>query len=774
MPSSCGQSIEIAVKAINSVGKIDIKTWTGLQIGGRYIIKTILDNIDASDIVFADITGLNNNVLFELGYAIGKRKSVQIIFDNSQVESDRLYKELQLLSTVGFKKYHNSNDIIAAFKDGKSIDSISPLVSDLIDDTLTTNIQAPFLYLKGQIPTNYSQEILSLSDHYNLKPITDDASEERVQPINWYFENLAKVPSVLIEFSSMNRRGHEIQNMKCAFIAGVAIGLGKHVKMVAERPYDEAPIDYRDLLSKFNKVDDCQRIIKSFLNQTKDKLAQSFNSSKETNRLVRIKSEIQKIGFGEFTAEHESEKIYDYYVDISHLDSLIRNEHNIVVGRKGSGKTATLYYLNSYLASQKKNYVVLIKPVNFELDAIVRLLESLKDDFEIGYVIEAVWKFLIYTEIVKNIYTFIRQKPLYAVGNAEQALIEYVENNKNIFLPDFSTRLDEKIESMLAANLNEETKQSLFKVKVSELLHDTILYQIRNLIASVIDKNEKITVLIDNLDKSWNKNANHRLMSRYILGLLGAVGRIHEQIAVIKHRGKNIHFSLVIFLRSDIFRYVVQEAREPDKMEITRLFWDDYKVLFRIVEERFVALSDLTVDAEDLWNRYICEKVVGMSAKNYIQENVYPRPRDVIYFLNRAKDASVSRGHRIIDEDDMRKAYENYSSWVFDSLIAENADLGDQLRSFLYKISGSKVILSKEEIILNMIDANLNTDDSTVNSFINQLVSLSILGREVKPNIFRFEYNMDDDEVSVNMAIKLGSGRFKVHNSLHCYLELVT
>src|SRR5438045_4013712 len=50
--------------------------WEENDIAGRFIIEPILSKIDQGNLLVADITRLNFNVVFEIGYAIGRRKRV--------------------------------------------------------------------------------------------------------------------------------------------------------------------------------------------------------------------------------------------------------------------------------------------------------------------------------------------------------------------------------------------------------------------------------------------------------------------------------------------------------------------------------------------------------------------------------------------------------------------------------------------------------------------------------------------------------------------------
>ncbi len=104
-PSHCGEFIEEAIKKINKSGHLaSLKSWKTLKIGGEILISTVLQEIENSHFVCADITGLNENVLFELGFAIGKRKPVWIIQEVSITEAYNRFKDLNFLTTVGYTR----------------------------------------------------------------------------------------------------------------------------------------------------------------------------------------------------------------------------------------------------------------------------------------------------------------------------------------------------------------------------------------------------------------------------------------------------------------------------------------------------------------------------------------------------------------------------------------------------------------------------------------------------------------------------------------------
>ena len=78
-PPDRAESIETAIRQIHDSGVVDIIGWRNLAVGGRLMISVICNEIKDRDIFVADVTGLNPNVLFELGYAIALGKPICMI-----------------------------------------------------------------------------------------------------------------------------------------------------------------------------------------------------------------------------------------------------------------------------------------------------------------------------------------------------------------------------------------------------------------------------------------------------------------------------------------------------------------------------------------------------------------------------------------------------------------------------------------------------------------------------------------------------------------------
>lgn len=146
-PEYCGEFIEEALVAVNKSNTATLSSWKDLNINGKLIIYPILKAIDRCDFFCADLTGMNDNVLFEIGFAIAKRKPIWLILDTSHIESVKRFKELNFLTTIGYSSYNSSNDIEQAFYTDKVHNSKADLIDSLFSNVSNTRDEkALFLY----------------------------------------------------------------------------------------------------------------------------------------------------------------------------------------------------------------------------------------------------------------------------------------------------------------------------------------------------------------------------------------------------------------------------------------------------------------------------------------------------------------------------------------------------------------------------------------------------------------------------------------------------
>ncbi len=193
-PQSVRDSIKEAIHQINDLGVTHLTSWEDYSVHGKEILDEVKKQIDEANYFCADLTGFSDNVLFELGYAIAKQKSIFLILDTSHRESVNRYRELCSLTTIGYQKYTNSSDIVNAFynfvnNNQSQINQISKQYSS----------GKPLLFLKNQHNTDYSKIIIQKIEELKIPCTIDDPFESKIQPLDWYLEQLSMAKATLTE-----------------------------------------------------------------------------------------------------------------------------------------------------------------------------------------------------------------------------------------------------------------------------------------------------------------------------------------------------------------------------------------------------------------------------------------------------------------------------------------------------------------------------------------------------------------------------------------------
>jgi hypothetical protein len=79
-PEEIGQTISTTLNKLNKHERFrHLHSWEENDIPGRFISTEVLKRIDGGTAFIADITRLNFNVVFEIGYAKGRKKRAILV-----------------------------------------------------------------------------------------------------------------------------------------------------------------------------------------------------------------------------------------------------------------------------------------------------------------------------------------------------------------------------------------------------------------------------------------------------------------------------------------------------------------------------------------------------------------------------------------------------------------------------------------------------------------------------------------------------------------------
>ena len=767
-PSS-GQTLKGAIQdatpKLNKRGHVNIQTWEDYSSSGKFVIHTICEAIDDTDLFFADLTGLNANVMFELGYAIARDKRIWLIFDNSFTESTKMFNQLKILTTVGYHSCQNSNHIVSGFyKDKPFTDTKNTIFRTAIKHSLKPGGYHSILHLKSKYEDQAAIHVSNLlRKRLPNRIIVDDPRESTVQSLTWYGSRVFDCSGVICHFTNPEREGAHLQTARHALVCGMAHGFGIPLLMLAEDNF-LSPIDYREFLRLYNN-DNNARIAAEHLDEwlppVEEALKIRRNVTGPSRSTTRLAKGLRNLRFGDYVAENEEENLVEqYFIRTAAYDDAVRGNQIVFVGRKGSGKTANLINLKNELSKQRRNVVCVIKPPRSQMERIVSILKQSEHRDVKGYAIESLWKFLLLTEIANTAFNNLENSLSSGLDATEQYFYDFVNNHRELICEDFSTRLEYCIQNLEGA--------------ISEVLHSGILRQLREELGTFLSKNQRVAILVDNLDTAWEPQNDIEVLSEILWSLLEVAQGLSTELQRQDSRRRGISISLAIFLRSDIFYKIRKVALEPDKITYSLLKWDDTELLCRVIEERFLSSDETHFDRDDLWQTYFCPTVTGIPTKEYITGATLKRPRDIIYLVNASLTTAINRGHTRIEEKDILDAEKQYSQYALESVNVENTLPDINLEDVIFEFVGMPAILPKSEVVEAIRLAGVPAEK--LESTIDVLHDLTFLGLETGEDRFVFSDEPESSRKNKIMARRFArrkkqEERFQIHRVFRAFLE---
>jgi hypothetical protein len=774
-PLVLADAVRTASNRIGKLAGVHLTTWEDLRIGGQLLLQTIEDAIDASSVMISDLTQLNENVLFETGIAVGRDKVIWPIRDGSDTSRRSEWSTLGLLDTVGQARFTNSDQIFGAFvKERPDINGKSLFSSSLLPQLSGGRDPAVF-YFAEALQTDAGRQVLShletkLSNELPL--VVADPREASVQTLSWFAQHLYAAEAVVVHLASSRRDGASAHNARASLVAGLARGMGRPVLMLAEQDYESA-LDYRDLLFRYPTAAECRTRLAYWLERELAPAEKRIASAKDQAEALRLSTELRSVDLGEYVAENEARGLAKYYVETASFREVLSGASRVYVGSKGTGKSATVLQTEAALRPDMRNLVCTIKPAGYDLHGLIRLLEGYDARDTKGYLAESLWKYLLATELALSVERDLASRPAGVMPDGpEWKLLKFIGDNESWIKTDFASRLERAVDTLLSAppkaKLGDQHQQ------IAEALHSGPLRRLRDVLAPALAVRDRVYIIVDNLDKAWDKGADIEQLTRLILGLLACMDAFRQDLE--RAAGKQgISVALSLFVRSDIFASVSSLAREPDKLPVRRITWADEVPLLDVVEARYAASRDGEPAPGELWERYFCRTMGGRPTTKWLLHTCLPRPRDVLYLCRAAIDHAVSSRHTRVENDDLAAAERQYSLFAFEAAAVESQQRIEGVDDILLEFAGAPTQITSAGLADTLRSAGV-ADDAHAD-VVSVLRDVSFLGLLTGDGSVSYTDSPREkqraDVLARRLAASSGDGlTYVIHPAFWAYLEM--
>jgi hypothetical protein len=655
-------------------------SWRELDITGQIIFCQICKAMRSAGVVVADVTTLNFNVLFEIGYAMGLGLPIIPIRDTTFIQDQRIFDELGLLDTLGYVDFENSDEL------GEKI--LKRLASKPLNfQPAPLNREQPLYLMKSHVHTDGMVKLMSALKKSGLWFRTFDPKETPRLSLHDAFKQTTASLGVVAHLVAPQRAGAIAHNSRCAFVSGLALASQKRVLMLQEAVVAQ-PIDYRDVVRSYSNSSQVPDLVIPLIAAVVEQLQES--------RFVPVSlplRPLEKIDLGDLAAENEIKGLRLYFVATAEYNEAKRGHARLVVGRKGTGKTAIFYGIRNAYRLSHSHLVLDLKPEGHQFTKLRESINELSPGSQ-EHVLTAFWNYVLLMEIAHKI-VHADKVFSYRDSSLRTAFLEVAQAYGTEAVTeqaDFSERLLKLVDDVVSRKAG--VAAILTTAEVTNLIYTKDIRVLSDALGKYLAKKDGVWLLFDNLDKGWpvfGAKAEDILILR---SLLEASRKLERQL-----ESRDVEFHAVVFIRSEIYERLIRETPDRGKDTAVLLEWDDPEAFREIVRRRIALNTEMeSMTFAELWPIFFETHIRGEESFSYIISRTQMRPRDVIRFLRHCIDVAINRGHEIVTEADILQAEREFSNDAFQELVLELGDLDDYVSNLPFAFIGRAPYVSTDEL----------------------------------------------------------------------------
>src|SRR5260370_424109 len=187
-------------------------TWKDLGISGQIIFCQICKAIRFTNFLVADVTTLNFNLLFEIGYAIGLGVPVLPIRDASIINDTKAFHELGFVDTLEYFDFQNASNLVNEI-------TTKGRPSQTFPQPQSIDKEKPIYVMKSPIHTEGMVRLMSSVKKSGLRFRSFDARESARLSRPDAIKQTSSSLGIIVHLMSPDRAGSTPHNARCAFAA---------------------------------------------------------------------------------------------------------------------------------------------------------------------------------------------------------------------------------------------------------------------------------------------------------------------------------------------------------------------------------------------------------------------------------------------------------------------------------------------------------------------------------------------------------------------------
>jgi hypothetical protein len=380
----------------------------------------------------------------------------------------------------------------------------------------------------------------------------------------------------------------------------------------------------------------------------------------------KIQSKVNLLG--DARAEYDHSMLDVAFHEWQDYKSLLEaNDRFIVVGRRGTGKSALTYRLQQEW-QQKKHIVLVVAPNEEDLTGLRGAVQKYGDKLNrIRSVVKIGWRYALIMEILSALSVHYKtQQTVAGLPIYSRHVSRWTSSGATPLI---------RLKKLLLAKFSENESQ---EENVSELASKLEVTAVSSQMCDILTRvGREIVVLVDRLDEGYESDTLG-------VGIIDGIIYGTDEVRVSADNVKTI-----LFLRDNIFR-AIQEQDDDFSRNIEgsylRLHWDPQELFYlacKRIRQALRARGDDVKNLESdirLWNSVTAQELHGREGfRRCLQITLY-RPRDVIALLNTAFNIALKQDRKVLVLADIEGASQFISGVRYDDLTKEYSSVFPGLR----------------------------------------------------------------------------------------------
>jgi hypothetical protein len=307
--------------------------------------------------------------------------------------------------------------------------------------------------------------------------------------------------------------------------------------------------------------------------------------------------------------------------------------------------------------ANKNNVVVDLAPEGFQLIKIKEFVLKQLTHGTRKELIAAFWEYIIWLEIAYK----LLEKDEHRLRHDSRLIAPYERldaayKQRAEGYGDFSERLasltDRIVSRYLEKSSSEDGQGDLASSKTLEIVYGSEIRPMRDEVLTYLKLKGIVFFLFDNLDRFWTPTGFAEVDALIIIGLVECLQDIRKRF-----RRADVTFQWAIFLRNDVYEFVVKGMADYGKLASASVEWSDRELLVKLFENRVLqGFGENAPPWDTVWSTVSVQTVNGVPTLDFLMDASLTRPRYLIRLFETARRRAVTLGRSRIEEADYTTA----------------------------------------------------------------------------------------------------------------------